>query len=117
VFGTHDALPCSSADWLLVQGETIMTIRVVAAAAALVFGVATVAAPAFAEPRTVPAPTLVAPAGSVDTSASTQVAKKKKETRYCTETRITGSLLPHKYCATREQWLRDGYDPLDYLKH
>jgi hypothetical protein len=96
--------------------ETIMTIRVVAAAAALVFGVATVAAPAFAEPRTVPAPTTTASSESVDTASTSQPGTKaKRATRYCTETEITGSRLPRRHCQTREDWLRDGVDPLDYL--
>jgi hypothetical protein len=92
-----------------------MTIRLVAAAAALVFGIATVAAPAMAEPRTVPAPT----SSSTESPDTARVAKSDKAptkaTRYCAETEITGSRLTRKYCGTREEWLRDGYDPLDYL--
>jgi hypothetical protein len=99
-----------------VSKETIMTIRVVAAAAALVFGVATVAAPAFAEPRTVPAPATTASTENVDTAAASKPATKaKRATRYCAETEITGSRLPRRYCQTREDWLRDGVDPLNYL--
>ena len=94
-----------------------MTIRVVAAAAALVLGVATVAAPAMAEPRTVPAPATSGTTESVDTAATTSKpgAKAKRETRYCAETEVTGSRLPRRQCQTREDWLRDGVDPLDYL--
>lgn len=91
-----------------------MTIRVVAAAAALVLGVATVAAPAMAEPRTVPAPATTT-TESADTASTTSGAKAKRETRYCAETEITGSRLPRRQCQTREDWLRDGVDPLDYL--
>ncbi|MCG7348111.1 hypothetical protein [Sphingomonas sp. ACRSK] len=90
-----------------------MTIRVVAAAAALVLGVATVAAPAMAEPRTVPAPATTTE--SADTASTTSGTKAKRETRYCAETEITGSRLPRRQCQTREDWLRDGVDPLDYL--
>ncbi|GAA0440442.1 MULTISPECIES: hypothetical protein [Sphingomonas] len=92
-----------------------MTIRVVAAAAALVLGVATVAAPAMAEPRTVPAPATTTTTESVDTASTTSGTKAKRETRYCAETEITGSRLPRRQCQTREDWLRDGVDPLDYL--
>ena len=91
-----------------------MTIRVVAAAAALVLGVATVAAPAMAEPRTVPAPATTT-TESADTASTTSGTKAKRETRYCAETEITGSRLPRRQCQTREDWLRDGVDPLDYL--
>lgn len=91
-----------------------MTIRVVAAAAALVLGVATVAAPAMAEPRTVPAPATTT-TESVDTASTPSGTKAKRQTRYCAETEITGSRLPRRQCQTREDWLRDGVDPLDYL--
>lgn len=91
-----------------------MTIRVVAAAAALVLGVATVAAPAMAEPRTVPAPATTT-TESVDAASTPSGTKAKRETRYCAETEVTGSRLPRRQCQTREDWLRDGVDPLDYL--
>jgi hypothetical protein len=92
-----------------------MIVRVVAATAALVLGVATVAAPAMAEPlRTVPAPAAKAPA---DAAAAGEPSTKPVDpsTRYCFKTEITGSRLPRRQCQTRKDWLRDGIEPLDYL--
>ena len=37
----------------------------------------------------------------------------KKPTRYCVETVPTGSHMLRKYCHTREEWLRRGFDPLE----
>jgi hypothetical protein len=92
-----------------------MIVRVVAAAAALVLGLGTVAAPAMATPRTVPAPTLKAPADAAPAGELRPKAGNPK-TRYCVVTEITGSRLPRRQCQTRQQWLEVGYDPLNDLR-
>ncbi|MCC2976953.1 hypothetical protein LK533_09745 [Sphingomonas sp. PL-96] len=93
-----------------------MIVRVVAATAALVLGVATVAAPAMADPlRTVPAPAVKAPA-EVATDGELTTKAVNPSTRYCVKTEITGSRLPRRECHTRQQWLDLGYDPLVDLR-
>lgn len=93
-----------------------MTIRLVSAAAAIVFGLATVAAPAMAAPRTVPAPALTAP--PVDAAAAGGLSSQALDpnTRFCVVSKITGSLIARRQCQTRQQWLEAGYDPLDDLR-
>lgn len=39
-------------------------------------------------------------------------AKADAGPRYCYESRITGSRLPHRECNTRAEWLKQGVDPL-----
>ncbi|MBO9622342.1 MAG: hypothetical protein J7500_06480 [Sphingomonas sp.] len=56
-----------------------------------------------------------------DTSAKAPKAQETpratdKDTRYCVVDRITGSILEHKVCKTRDQWLAQGFDPLDPKK-
>ena len=77
------------------------------------------ATPAIAQPfspsRAAPAanaPALVAPA---PTGSAGSVAKP---TRYCVmQESMTGSRLRKKVCNTREDWLKQGFDPLDPKKN
>jgi hypothetical protein len=39
-------------------------------------------------------------------------AKSGAEQRYCMVTTLSGSRIPKRICMTREQWLRQGVDPL-----
>lgn len=66
------------------------------------------ASPAIAsETRPAPAPTTEAPQAAASTS---RVANAK--TKYCVVEQVTGSRIPVKTCATRDEWLDRGFDPL-----
>lgn len=55
----------------------------------------------------VPAADTAAPAAAP--RAATRAAKP---TKYCIEWNETGLRIPRSECRTREQWLKDGFDPL-----
>ena len=61
-------------------------------------------AAASAEPK--PAPTASTEA------APTRADLTRRPPRYCIITERTGSRIRHKECATRAQWLKEGFDPL-----
>ena len=53
------------------------------------------------------------PAATTATNATDQApAARPKATLYCVKDTVTGSRIQHKTCLTREQWLKDGFDPL-----
>ena len=80
--------------------------KMFALATAALFGVA--ASPVIAgETRPAPAPTTEA---SQTAAASARVAPSK--TKYCIVESVTGSRIPVKTCATRDEWLGRGFDPL-----
>ena len=61
------------------------------------------------------APTLRQP----DTAAVTETgggAAAKSARRYCVKEAYTGSRIPKKECRTREDWLSQGWDPLEVVK-
>jgi len=68
-----------------------------------------VAALAFAAPAFAAAPDAAATNGTVPDAGK---PKPKAEQRYCVVYTITGSILEHKTCKTRKDWLAEGVDPL-----
>ncbi|MFV0624725.1 hypothetical protein ACBY01_12060 [Sphingomonas sp. ac-8] len=92
-----------------------MTVRIVAAAAAVLVGVAAVAAPAYAQPRSGPAAPRTVPAPAPAESVDAPKPQTQKATRYCSNETLTGSHIAKRVCHTRDEWLGMGVDPLDYL--
>lgn len=57
----------------------------------------------------------VRPAASSETRAGSspdQSVPTRAAQRYCTVYDVTGSRIPIKTCKTRDEWLKDGFDPL-----
>ena len=55
------------------------------------------------------------PKGEATATASdnaTAAVRPVKPTRYCVLGPTTGTILPKKICKTREEWLKEGVDPL-----
>lgn len=50
------------------------------------------------------------PAAASTTNAD---AQPKADTRYCIVDTVTGSRIPQKVCKTRQQWMAEGFDPLN----
>lgn len=77
--------------------------RAVSLVAAAAF-IAVAAAPASADPTN---------EKSKQDEVRAPAVEKKGETRYCVVDKITGSLLPHKVCKTRKEWIQEtGQDPV-----
>ena len=68
-----------------------------------------VAALTFAVPALAAGPDGAATNGTVP---DTGKPKPKTDQRYCVVYTITGSILEHKRCQTRKEWLAEGFDPL-----
>jgi hypothetical protein len=66
-----------------------------------------VAALAFAAPALA-----TGPDGATTNGTVPDTGKPKPNQRYCVVFSITGSILPHKVCKTRADWLAEGFDPL-----
>lgn len=65
-------------------------------------------------------PSIAAPAGTPEgarveaSTAPIAASPAKRETRYCVVGTITGSLIPHRECHTRKEWIDlSGQDPLE----
>ena len=104
VFGIYNA-PTQSLPGVPVKPvENVMSKIILSsiAVAALAF-----AAPALAAPAT--GPDGMASNGTVPDAGK---SKPKRDQRYCVVYNITGSILPHKTCKTRQDWLAEGFDPL-----
>ena len=56
--------------------------------------------------------TLSLPALAGDNQQVPATDKAKSVQRYCVVTTTVGSRLPKRICMTREEWLREGFDPL-----
>lgn len=79
-----------------------------AAAVASLAAVPSIAAPVSAGANLIDG----APATAQTTSAAT--THRVRETRYCIVATVTGSIIPHKECRTRSDWIHlTGIDPLD----
>ena len=68
------------------------------------------ATPAFADAARPSADTATAQIATTK-EAPKQAAVSSKQ-RYCVTDTLTGSRLPVKSCQTRDQWLKQGFDPL-----
>lgn len=52
------------------------------------------------------------PASVASAPAASRPALTRRETRYCVDETVTGSRIPYRTCQTRDEWLRDGFDPI-----
>jgi len=80
------------------------------AAAATVASLA--ASPSIAAPVTI-APVALEGAAAPE-AAPVKATQRTRETRYCVIATVTGSIIPHKECRTRSDWIHlTGIDPLE----
>jgi hypothetical protein len=68
-----------------------------------------------ADDPTTPTPRQPDTAAVAGTGGSAGAAAKSAR-RYCVKETYTGSRVPKKSCYTREEWLNQGWDPLEVVK-
>ena len=52
-----------------------------------------------------------APVGTAAAAPTSEAAPAARPQRYCVVQQITGTMLGHRVCQTRDQWLAQGFDP------